>query len=89
MAPALAGETHIVEINGMEFTPAVLDVAVGDAVIWVNNDIVPHTATDVGGVWNSGSMEQGDEWSLTVESAGAIDYLCAFHPQMTGVINAR
>jgi len=81
-------ETHIVEISGMAFTPAALDVAVGDTVTWINRDVVPHTATAENGAWDSGSLGQGEEWSLVVETAGSVDYRCAFHPQMTGVVDA-
>ncbi|GAB4517674.1 MAG: hypothetical protein Kow00133_02180 [Amphiplicatus sp.] len=82
-------ETHIVEMRGLEFIPAEIDVAAGDTVTWVNADVMPHTATAADGSWDSGTMEAGDEWSLVIETAGALDYVCAFHPTMTGVINAR
>jgi plastocyanin len=89
-APSIgAAETHIVEISGLEFTPAVLDVAVGDTVTWVNRDVVPHTATAADGSFDSGGLDQGDAWSLVIERAGAIAYLCTFHPQMRGEINAQ
>lgn len=82
-------ETHIVEIRGLEFIPAEIAVARGDVVTWVNADVMPHTATAADGSWDSGTMEPGDEWSLVIETEGAFDYVCAFHPTMTGVINAR
>lgn len=89
-APSIgAAETHIVEINGMAFTPAALDVAVGDTVTWINNDVVPHTATAADGAFDSGAIDQGAEWSLVIESAGSVDYVCTFHPQMSGVIRAN
>lgn len=89
-APSIsAAETHIVEINGMAFTPVALDVAVGDTITWINNDIVPHTATAADGSFDSGALSKGAEWSLVIESAGSTGYACAFHPQMSGVINAR
>ncbi len=89
-APATgSAETHIVEIRGMAFTPSALEVAVGDTVTWINRDVVPHTATAADGVWDSGSLKQGEEWSLVVESPGSVDYRCTFHPQMTGVVDAR
>jgi len=83
-----SAQTHVVEIHGMAFTPAALDVAVGDTVTWINHDVVPHTATAEDGAWDSGSLKQGAEWSLVVKASGPVDYRCAFHPQMTGVVNA-
>lgn len=89
-APAAGtAETHVVEMRGLEFSPASLDVAVGDTVTWINADITPHTATAADGEWDSGAMRQGDEWSIVIESAGRFDYACTFHPTMTGVINAQ
>lgn len=85
----VAAETHIVEMRGLAFSPATLDVNVGDTVMWINVDVTPHTATAADGAWDSGMMEKGDDWSLVIEEAGSVDYGCTFHPTMTGVINAR
>lgn len=82
-------ETHIIEIEGMAFAPSSIDAAIGDTITWVNHDVVPHTATADDGSWDSGTIEKGASWSLTVEAAGAIGYACRFHPQMTGAINVR
>ena len=38
-------QRHVVEIRGMAFHPEVLEVRRGDTVVWINRDIVPHTAT--------------------------------------------
>ncbi len=81
-------ETHIVEIRGLEFFPASLDTAAGDIITWVNMDVMPHTATAGDGSWDSGLMETGDEFSLEVsEDTSVGDYVCSFHPSMTGEIN--
>ena len=40
---------HVVEIRGMAFHPAVLEIHRGDTVVWVNRDFVPHTATGTPG----------------------------------------
>ncbi len=84
-----AAETHVIEIRDFQFSTAVINVVAGDTITWVNMDIAPHTATATDGAWDSGALEHGDEWSLVVEEAGSIDYICTFHPQMTGVINVE
>ena len=38
-------ETHTVTIEEMRFQPERLTVARGDTIVWVNKDLVPHTAT--------------------------------------------
>ena len=54
MGPSAAeqskAKTHTVTIEDMRFQPAVLVVAPGDTVVWINKDLVAHTATSpVGG----------------------------------------
>lgn len=83
-----AAETHVVEIEGFAFSPAELNVAVGDTVVWINRDVAPHTATASDGSFDSGRLRKNDEWSVVIEAAGATDYICDFHPTMRGVINA-
>lgn len=88
-APSIAGaEDHVVEIANMAFSPAEIDVKVGDTVTFVNHDLVPHTATASGGEWDSGSIGAGDEWSVTIDKPGETDYVCTFHPAMTGVVRS-
>ena len=36
--------THTVTIDGFRFQPERLTVARGDRIVWVNKDVVPHTA---------------------------------------------
>ena len=79
--------SHTVEIGGFAFQPDTVRAAVGDTVVWINRDVVPHTATS--SVWDSGEMARSAEWRLVVESAGEVSYLCALHPSMTGVVMGR
>src|SRR5690606_35917521 len=45
-----------IEIIQMQFRPAVLNVRKGDTVIFVNNDIVAHDATEIANrSWTSGA----------------------------------
>jgi plastocyanin len=46
--------THTVNIDGSRFEPETLSV-VGDTVVWVNKDLVAHTATSKTGVFDSGA----------------------------------
>jgi len=41
--------THTVSLEAMRFQPDDLTVAPGDTIIWVNKDLVPHTATSEAG----------------------------------------
>jgi len=79
--------THTVEIRGMEFHPAELTVAPGDTVVWINRDIVPHTATAKG--WGTDVLTQGQSGRIVARHAGTIDYACNLHPTMHGTLLVR
>jgi plastocyanin len=78
-----------VEIRGFAYLPATLQVAVGDTIVWINRDVVPHTATRDGQGWDSGSIGAEQPWSLVAASGGSQPYYCAFHPTMRGVLAVR
>jgi plastocyanin len=81
---------HVVEIRGLTFHPAVLEVAPGDTVVWINRDFVPHTATATGGVsWDTGTLTQGQEGRYVPRRKGASSYICALHPTMKGTLIVR
>ena len=79
---AHAQTTHTVVIRQFAFGPETLEVSVGDTVVWVNEDIVPHTATAADAGWDSDRLDRGDSWSLEVRAPGAVDYTCLYHPVM-------
>lgn len=85
-AAQIASTTHVIEIEAFQFSPQSLTVAEGDTIIWRNLDVVPHTATAGDGAWDSGNLNNQDEWSFVAGDAGVWDYICTFHPSMTGTI---
>ncbi len=91
--PAAAGSParrHVVEIRAMAVHPAVLEVARGDTVVWVNRDIVPHTATATGvAAWDTGTLAAGQDGLVIAGGAGAIAYVCVLHPVMRGRVIVR
>lgn len=80
-APAAWCATHTIVIEGMRFQPAELVVKRGDRVVWVNQDVVPHTATAAKG-FDSATIAPGASWSTTLKQSGRHDYLCTLHPMM-------
>ncbi len=92
-APAGAGappRRHVVEIRAMTFHPAVLEVARGDTVEWINRDIVPHTATAGGvGGWDTGTLAAGQGGLVVAGRAGEVTYVCVLHPVMRGRMIVR
>lgn len=74
--------THIIEIRNFKFVPDVIIAKKGDRILWKNIDVVPHTATAGDKQWDSGAIINEAEWSMTVDQAGVMDYICAYHPTM-------
>ncbi|MBX7132104.1 MAG: hypothetical protein K1X67_05425 [Fimbriimonadaceae bacterium] len=79
--------THDVMIMDFAFSPANITIQPGDTVRWSNHDFVPHTATALNGLFNSGTIFSGGTWSFTFTTAGLANYRCNIHPHMTGSVN--
>ena len=76
---------NTITIDATSFTPANLSIRAGDTVIWVNKDILPHTATQSAkNGFDSGMLATGASWKRTFTAKGDVDYVCAFHPTMKG-----
>lgn len=77
---------HTVDITGFKFVPDVVQARAGDRIVFINKDIVPHTATMKPKGWDSGTLTKGKSWAVTIERPGSFDYFCRFHPNMTARI---
>ncbi len=80
---------HRVVIQGFEFRPAALSIALGDTVEWVNQDLVPHTATAQSGRWTSDSILPGGSWRAVLSTPGSEPYICQLHPIMKARLEVR
>jgi plastocyanin len=81
--------THTVTIAEMRFTPESLSIASGDLIVWVNKDIVPHTATSKEAGFDSKTIEPGASWSVRGRKAGKFPYVCTFHPTMKATLQVK
>ena len=61
-------------------------VPVGTTVIVENTDDAQHTWTSVDDVFDSGVIAGGETFSFTFDEPGEYEYVCSFHPSMTGTI---
>lgn len=84
-----APRVHSVLIEGMRFQPEGLTVAAGDTVVWINRDMVPHTATSPSGRFDSNEIAPGKTWSHVVRSTGEFSYICTYHPLMKAILRVR
>jgi plastocyanin len=78
-AGAAAGAT--VKMAGLAFAPGTLTVAKGSTVVFDNDDTAPHTVTARSGGVDSGVLDPGKQFSVTVTDG--FDYFCSIHPSMT------
>jgi plastocyanin len=77
-----------VQIHDDFYTPKKLRIAPGDTVQWTNSGNSPHTTTSSTGLWNSGTLNPGDFFSLTFTNVGSFPYFCQVHGvSMSGTIN--
>jgi plastocyanin len=80
--PAQA-ETIQITIQNLVNTPAEVSAKVGDTIEWINKDILAHTATARNGDWDV-MIGPNKTAQVVLKKAGAVDYYCKFHPNMTG-----
>jgi plastocyanin len=86
-SPRASTKRHQLSMQGMAFKPARLEVAVGDTVVWTNQDIVPHSATAGGaGAWDTGALAQGKSAVHVPALRGEVRYHCTLHPAMEGTL---
>lgn len=77
---------HMVTIEAMQFSPAILEVNVGDTVVWKNHDPYPHTATSNKNEFNSGNILPDHNWKFVAKKRGTFPYSCALHETMKGTL---
>jgi plastocyanin len=71
-----------ITIKDLVYSPAAAQAKVGDTVEWINKDVIAHTATARNGDWDV-MIPANKTARLVVKKAGAVDYYCRFHPNMT------
>ena len=79
------------EVSSSCFFPSVGTVNVGETIIFLNTDSVPHTFTAgtpeiITGEFDTSVLMSGDSYVWTADSGGIIDYFCMLHPWMVGVM---
>jgi len=90
-AVAAHDRAHEIEVRIARFAyrPARIEIFVGDSIVWVNDDLAPHTATADDAAWGTGPLDRGGARRITLEAAGEHPYFCGFHPHMKGLVVVR
>lgn len=84
--PPPVPQTVTVRLAGRAFTPNTISVAVGDTVVWSNNDREAHTVTERSFSFDSGNVAAGASFRRTFSAPGTYSYFCDIHPSMVGVV---
>lgn len=81
---AMAGDVQI-HIRAFAFAGDTVTVAAGHSVTWINDDVVPHTATAQtihGRLWDTGQIIPGSSMTVRLTKPGTYAYQCDVHPFM-------
>jgi plastocyanin len=86
---AHVGKTYGVTIQTFMFMPRTLTIRVGDSIRVTNKDGASHTFTADNGSFDSGNLDQGQAKTLTFRTRGTFDFMCSYHPSMTGTLTVN
>ena len=82
---ASGNEPAEITISGFDFgDPITVDA--GTEVRVSNRDTTAHTWTSLTGLFDSETIDPGESFEFTFDTAGTFEFLCVIHPQMTGTI---
>ena len=85
-APTLTDARIAADIIDLDYDPRDLTVDLGATVVWTNIGDLPHTVTEVNGVFDSGLILKGDVYERSFDNLGTFDYFCTLHPNMVGSV---
>lgn len=82
--PPIKSVDNQITIKDFKFTPETLNVKLGSAVTWVNEDSMNHIIKSDS--FESNNLATGQSYSYTFDTAGSYEYYCSLHPSMKGNI---
>ena len=86
LSSAAWAETISVNIKSFKFHDAEITIAVGDSIVWLNQDGARHTATAKDGTFNTGTLKKNASGEVVFTQAGTYEYFCKFHRSMKGTV---
>jgi plastocyanin len=82
---AAAPQNHVVVIDKMKFGSVPANISRGDTILWINRDILRHTATAANKSFDV-DLPPKTQKRMIVRASGAIPFTCKYHPGMRGVL---
>jgi plastocyanin len=87
-AATAAPHSYTVVIDKLKFGPAPAQLHKGDIILWVNKDVFRHTATAADHSFDV-DLLPGKSGRTVLGKAGAIAFMCRYHPNMRGVLQVK
>lgn len=84
-AAAPAGHQYVVSISNMAYGSIPSGLKVGDSIVWVNKDSVPHTVTARDHSFDL-RIGPGQRGRLNLTKTGTYQIYCIFHPPMRATL---
>ncbi len=79
-------KVHRVTIDAMKFSPDVLEVKVGERIVWENKDPFPHNIASSDGKIRSPAIGSTKTWEFIPLKKGIYPYVCSLHPMMKATL---
>jgi plastocyanin len=84
--PALSAPREVtVRMANMSYGRIPADLKVGDTIVWVNGDTVPHSVTARDKSFDL-KLQPKQTAKQKLSKAGTIQIICTFHPTMRGTL---
>jgi len=82
--------TDTVQVSNFQFSPSTINAKVGDTIVWTwVSGIHTTTSTTVpagAAMWDSPMSTSNKTFSYKLTTEGTYNFVCTFHPNMTGTI---
>jgi plastocyanin len=85
-AASAAAKTYALVIDQMKFGPIPSGLRKGDVLIWINRDMLRHSATAVNGVFDI-DLPAGARKRMVLTRTGSFPFTCRYHPGMRGTLS--
>jgi len=80
---------HTIVIEGLQFRPNPITVAVRDRIVWVNHDPFWHTVVSTAARLQSPEIAPGRSWAYRAKVPGTVQYRCPLHPTMEAMFRVE
>jgi plastocyanin len=82
------GTYEFITMYNNNFSPRNVTVLAGTRVLWTNNNdhSYAHTTTSDNALWDSGPLNDGQQFGYTFYTPGTYSYHCSIHAGMTGSV---